>query len=809
MASDPVARARLLDDFWVGDWLVEPASGRLSREGTSVRLRPQLMDLLVCLASRAGRVVLKDDILEQVWPGQFIAESGLGRCMAELRHALQDDVQEPRFIETIPKRGYRLIAPVTSVERGSSAGGSVHPLAVSAPDDESPAFTTGAEAVVVEPSGAPLGAEYVDSPAARWTAGRGRRFVWIAVAASAVAATAIYIALISSRATPATLTDQDSLVLCFENHTGEAVFNGTLQFALAVHLGQSPFLRIISDEHVRQTLRLMGRPSDTALTSALAGEVCEREGARAMLVGSIARLGDRYVLGIEAVACPTGDSLAREQVQVDTKEEVLAGLGQIASRIRRALGESLASLERNDVPITQATTGSLEALRAVSLGDMERRRGRDEVAVTFYRQAVAFDPSFSLAYSHLGAALGWLWYANQRDEAITRAYQLRERTSLPERFEIEARYHQNVTNDFSRAIEALEALKRIHPRSSLTRRYLAQMYAMVGRHPEALTEALEAVRLEPNGSPEQFTLAQSYIHLNRFDEARKTAETAVARKIDSPSIHSILFDCAFIDGNAEAMDGELTRAAADPAARMLFLQFEAEAAVYGGKLREARSLLQRAGAIARERGDLEAAADLRLTEALYEALYGRPREVVLLVRDDLSVPSSVRAKVRVAVRLAFAGEIDRAAALLDDAEREPGHAAGEFWQDMRVAVRAMIENARGTPARAIEHLQPLLPSDLGTAYHFAPPVARGTAYLRAGNPTAAIAEFEKVLTHRGLDPSSEMVPIARLGIARAHALAGNIEASRRAYDGLLDSWAGADPDLPLLAVVRRERARLR
>ena len=778
MASDHAPNRPRLHPFTLGDWLVEPKSCHMSRGDAVVKLRPQLADVLVCLARRAGEIVLKEEILAEVWPGQYIAESGLSRCVAELRQILHDDAQEPRYIETIPKRGYRVVAPVVwVVAEADAAEGQVKPAPEAGPPAEG------------------------GTPKAPMRA-------WLAVAAAVVVVAAIIIALVLPRTARTVLTDQDSLVLCFENHTGETLFNGALQLALAVHLEQSPFLRVISDEHVRQTLHLMGKPPDTAFARPLAAEVCEREGARAMVVGSIARLGSRYVLGLEAVACRTGDTLARQQMQVNGKEDVLDGLGEIAKRMRQTLGESLASVERYAVPIARATTASLDALRAASLGDLEWGRGRAEAAVARYREAIALDPSFALAHARLGSPLVMLGYARQWEDALTRAYDLRERTSLPERLEIEARYHQGVTDDYGKTIEALEGLKRTYPRSSYARRGLAQTYALVGRYDEALVEAREAVRLEPDGSPEHTVLAQAYQHLNRFDEAKGTAAAAIARKIDGPGIHAVLFDCAFAAGDRAATDRELAWAAGDAGAEMLFLEYRAEDAIYAGQLREARSMLQRSEAVARQRGDEEGVANVRLTQALFEALYGRGATAVALVREVLSGPTTGKTRLRAAIRLALAGAGDQAAALLKDAEGKI-ELQGDSWRHVRSILRAIIENERGHPDRAIEQLQALVPLELGIDYDFLPVIVRGQAHLRAGNGGAAIAEFEKVLAHPGLDPSSEMIAIARLGIARGHALAGNIKASRAGYDTLLAQLREADPDLPILALARRERERLR
>jgi len=337
MASDPAPHVRRFDAFHVGDWLAEPSLCRLSRPGVSLRLRPQLMDLLVCLASRAGRVVLKDEFHEEVWSGQIVAESSLPRCMAELRQALGDPVQRPQYIDTIPKRGYRLIAPVNFVECPMSSTDSSG-MAIAPEEPASPkVIALSDQAQAAPPDGSVGVAGTVEQRPPAWTAIR----LWVAIAG--VLLVAVIGAATSWRRTPVVLADTLNLILYFENHTDEAALTGALQHALATQLEQSPLLRVVPERDVRQILRTMGRPPDAPLTPVLAREVCTRDGAKATVVGSIARLGNSYVLAIEATACRTGDTVVRELMSVNKREDVLDGLGTMALRVRRALGESLAA----------------------------------------------------------------------------------------------------------------------------------------------------------------------------------------------------------------------------------------------------------------------------------------------------------------------------------------------------------------------------------------------------------------------------------------------------------------------------------
>ncbi|RPJ53998.1 MAG: hypothetical protein EHM24_32255, partial [Acidobacteria bacterium] len=489
-----------LQPFTLGDWLVDPRACQISRGETTVKLRPQLVDVLLCLARRAGEIVLKEEILAQVWPGQYIAESGLSRCIAELRHVLQDDAQAPRFIETIPKRGYRLVASVAwPVPLQGETGWT--PVAGGAP----------------APDPAP---GEVPGEGAEWAAGNralhsSRHPRWAAVAlvllVGAAAATALLI-----RARPETvLTERDPVLLAFENRTGDRVFDEVIPLAMSIQLEQSPHLALLSPGRIGEVLQMMRRPADTAMTRLVGLEACERAGARAVIVTSIASLGRQYAVGLEAVACGTGEVLARRQVTADGKEQVLAGLQRAAVEIRAAVGEPEASLARYNVPIVEATTASLEALRALRQGDMARDRGELEAALGFYRQAVALDPDFALGCSRLGAILIPVGTEAESASVLDKAYSLRERVTLPERLEIEASYHHYRTGDRAKKTAALELLVRSYPRRALYRHTLAHEHVWTGNYERALAEAREAQRLEPNSAMAAFVLSRAYLCLGR------------------------------------------------------------------------------------------------------------------------------------------------------------------------------------------------------------------------------------------------------------------------------------------------------
>ena len=783
MAPDtpPVHR---LTAFTAGEWLVDPRACHMSRAGTTVKLRPQLVDLLVCLARRHGEIVLKDEIFAEVWPGQFIADSGLSRCVAELRQLLQDDVQEPRYIETIPKRGYRLIAPVTWM---------------SPPAPDAPA-TPAAQAVPATAGQAGAGPP------------KGRRRRASAAAAAVLLAAAIVAALVLTRTPAKVLTEQDNVLLAFENHTGDAVFDETVPLAMAIQLEQSPYLRLLSPGRTQETLRMMQRPPDTAITRAVGMEICERVGARALIVTSLASLGRQYAVGLEALACGTGRVLARRQVATDRKERVLRALQDAAVEIRRAVGEPAASLERYNVPIVEATTPSLDALRALRRGDLARNRGQVDVALGFYREAVALDGDFALAYARQAMA-DW---GVGRVAALQKAYALRERVTLPERLEIEVAYHQHVTGDSSRVFEALGLLIRSYPRRASAHRDLAREYLDAsGQYDAGLGEALEALRLEPDSAPTTAIAARAYVYGNRVAEAARLAERGLALSPASPELHFALFLCGVVGDDPALAARERAWAVQHPEVPD-FPDFEAEEAIKDGRLGEALGFLAREEAWASARSAeapheigrfSDIAARIRLRAARYEALAGFPARAMRRVEAELARRPGPMAKLDAATVAITAGRFDAAERLLEEVDREGQF--GQWGQTLARVNRALVVASRGRTREALDVLEPLRPYELGYRHGLEPLFARGWVHYQGGDWEDAKAAFETFLAHTTIDTGRKLLPHVQLALARTLARAGDEAAARGAYERFFDGWKNADPGLPVLLEARREHAALR
>jgi eukaryotic-like serine/threonine-protein kinase len=649
-------------------------------------------------------------------------------------------------------------------------------------------------------SGATLAASGAHTSAVRRPA--GNRHAWVG-AAAIIAAIAVVAFLLNSRRAPA-LTERDSLVLAdFVNTTGEPVFDGTLRQALAVQLEQSPYLHVVGDDSVRKTLRLMGRPPDERLTNPLAREVCEREGVKAMLAGSISSLGTNYVVNLEATSCRTGDSLAREQREAESREKVLSALGQAASSLRGKLGESLASIRKFDTPPEDATTSSLEALKAFSLGEEQRNKTGDLEAIPFYKKAVELDPNFALALARLGtihANIGEFWLGQEYHK---KAFALRERVSEHERFYIDHHYFGTVLGDARRHVETMELYRRTYPRDPTPVINLALEYSFLGEMEKALEVAQDAVRLDPSQPTAYEALVEAYVRLGRWDEARTVGQRAVAQKTDSNITHEFLYEIAFVQGDEAEMHGQVNWARGRPEeARMRAL--EAAVAAFAGRLKHSRELAQSARDMALRTELKGPAAGILSSVAGRELAAGDTVLAKQTTAEALAIQRR-RALMGAAQVFGLIGETVQAQRLADEAARQfpPSHTF--FHAIMLPSARAAIELGRNAPEKAIEALKPAVPYERG---RFLVPYLRGLAYLKAGHGSEAMAEFQRILDNRGWGPTNFFYPMAQLGLARAAALSGDVAKSRRAYQDFLALWKDADPDVPILIQAKAEYAKL-
>jgi eukaryotic-like serine/threonine-protein kinase len=634
---------------------------------------------------------------------------------------------------------------------------------------------------------------------------RNLKIIAPAVALVVIAAAALYF---RSQHTPK-LTEKDTLVLAdFANTTGDTVFDGALKQALTVQLMQSPFLSILPDERVRDTLRQMGRSQDEPVNKAVGREICQRANVKAMLAGSITRLGDQYVIGLDAVNCATGDLLASEQVQAETKERVLNALGKAASSLRGKLGESLASIHKYDTPVEEATTSSLEALKSYTLADEEGRRGKQLEAIPHLNRAIELDPNFALAYDELAGTYANLGESERSIEYQKKAYDLRDRVSERERFVTTATYHWVVTGDLDKEMETEELWAQAYPRDGEPLNNLAVDYGRsLGQFDKAITTGDQALRLNPHQTGVYAAMASAYLGLNRVDEARSISETGVAANPDDPGPRSSLYVVGFVQRDEAIMQREFDWGAHRRAGENWVLYLAAMGAMQRGQLQKARDLLGQALSASEASNLKEVSSFILADRALCEAELGN----LARARED-AAKSEALSRTRnngplLVLVLSLTGDSSHAQKV--SAELSQRYPSDTLLQSVYLPMaKAILESSPSSSAKSIETLQPTVRFEFGPEQGFLPIYVRGLVYLRAHQAHEAEGEFRRILDHRGVSPLAPEYVLARLGLARALSLQGDQAKARTAYQDFLALWKDADPDVPMLKEAKAEYAKL-
>jgi eukaryotic-like serine/threonine-protein kinase len=613
----------------------------------------------------------------------------------------------------------------------------------------------------------------------------------------------------SHRAKP--LTDKDTIILAdFDNRTGDAVFDDTLKTALGVSLNQSPFLNVLSDNKVAATLKRMTRPPDTRLTPDVAREVCQRADSKAYIAGSIASLGSQYVLGLKVVNCLSGDVLAQEQATAAGKEKVLDALGEAASKLRGELGESLATVQKFDVPLAEATTTSLEALKAYNMGKTIWYEKGSAPSIPFYKRAIELDPSFVAAYALLSQRYADLGQPSLALEYATKAYQLRDRVSEREKLVTSAIYF-SATGEIEKQAQTYELWEASYPRDAAQiSESLGNIYLEMGQHDKALAKYQEGIRLAPN-LISYTNLGGAYLCLDRLGEAKSTLDEALAHKLDAGSVRENLYILAFLQGDSAGMEQQLAWGAGKPGDEDLLLSMQSDTEAYYGRMTKARDVSRRATESAVRADAKETAAFWQVNAALREAELGHAALAKQGVAAALALAPGRDVKTVAALTLARIGEAPRAKALAEELEKDyPTNTLLKlYWLP---TINASIEISKGNSSRAIVDLEPAAPYELGVGGAFVgslyPAYVRGQAYLSAHNGTAAAAEFQKLLDHRGIVSNFVTGTLAHLQIGRAYAMQGDTEKARAAYKDFLTLWKDADPDIPILKEAKAEYAKM-
>ena len=766
-----------------GTFEVDFRERKLTKGGIRIRLQEQPFRILALLLEHSGALVTREEIRQQVWPQDLFVDfdAALNTAIGKLRAALSDSADNPRFLETVPRRGYRFVAPVSwSPELEKETPGPAKPQV------------------------------------------RKRHYLWYAIAALALAVAAAAGFWLFHRAAPK-ITAEDTIVLAdFVNTTGDASFDDSLQTALRLSLQQSPYFTMLSDGVIAKTLQQMTRPAGTRLTAEVTREVCQRAGSKAYLVGSISALGNQYVLGLKAVNCSDGDRLAEEQVFAASKEKVLDALGAAASKLRGELGESLASVQKFDVPLARATTPSLEALKVYSLAVKTFVEKGQSDSLPYFQRVVQIDPNFAAGYRGLGLVYSGLGQTDRAREYYAKAFQLQDRSSEWEKLAITGDYYMNVTGELDKAAQSHERWVELYSRNYGTLTTLGLIYALQGEYEKASETTRRSLTYEVSyGS--YANLASYKIALQQFDEAQRVINEAQGKKLDGLEFRNARYALAFLRADASGMAEQQKWFAGRPEEH-IGLSLASDTESFQGHLGVSRDLTTRAVASAIRADAKESGAVWLANAAVRDAAFGNPVEARKTAEQALKLaPTSPGIESEAALAFAMAGDRSQAESLAQDLNKR-------FPLDTQMqslwlpAIRTQLAVEEKNPTYILNDPQNVSPVEYGGLLFTINPTClyptyiRGNAYLAAGRGKEAAVEFQKILDHSGVVWNCWTGALAHLGVARANALqmttsqAADAEASRAraraAYNDFLTLWKDADPNIPVLKQAKVEYAKL-
>ena len=780
-----------------GPYRIDPNHRQLTRQMKSVPLQPKAFDILLVLVQNSERVVPKDDLMKAVWPDTFVEESNLAQNISVLRKTLGDAVGENRYVVTVPGRGYRFAEKVQVVAEDED---------VAAEPDELIVESHSRSRLVVEERAVPAQSLPGKRPGPRLG-------IALAIVLAMLVGAGVYFYLPRGPK----LSEKDTIVLGdFDNKTGDHVFDGTLRQGLSAQLEQSPFLNLLSDSRIAETLSLMTQPKDSRLSPELAREVCQRTASAAELNGAIAQIGARYLLTLHAVNCSTGESLGSAEAEASNKDHVLDALGKIATQIRGKLGESLASVQKYDVPPADVTTSSLDALHTYSLA-MKAVSMNFLTPIRIMQHAIEQDPNFAMAYARLGVMYVNIAETQQGAEAITKAYTLRDRVSEREKLYISTRYDQMVTGDLLAARKDYELFEQIYPRDPIPPANLGVICLHLGDFDKLFSFTQAAINLSPKTSDTHSSNEiLTYIFLNRFDEAKAMAVSGLKTFPDEPSYHSALYTIAFVQRDFAGMQREAQAYITNPTWGDSALNNEANSAGYFGQLAKGREFTRQAADAALKQQKKETPATYDAEAAIRDALAGNIAVAKQNVKIALALSRSKDVEAMSALALALAGDSRQATQLAIELDRQfPKNTILQlnYLPTIRAAEQLWNEDGKIDPAKAIEMLAPVTPYELGfTALEeglsLYPVYVRGQALLLAKNGSAAAIEFQKINQHPGIVQNEPIGALAYLGLARAYALSHNSAKAHAAYQDFFALWKDADSDIPILNQARAEYAKL-
>jgi DNA-binding winged helix-turn-helix (wHTH) protein/tetratricopeptide (TPR) repeat protein len=777
-----------------GSFEADLREGKLTKAGLRIRLQEQPFQILALLLERPGQLVTREEIRQKLWAQDTFVEfdDGLNTAVRKLRAALGDTADNPRFVETVPRRGYRFVAPVILPQELQRA--TTHSM----PFERSPQ--------VPESSQIPPGSQVRDGRKFRH-----QRFLW-SVAAIFLLATVGTAYWYLRRPAPR-VTAKDTIVLAdFENTTGEPVFDDSLRQGLEVGLEQSPALNVLSDRKTAVILKQMGHSPDERMTGRTAIDVCQRTGSKVTVQGSISSLGATYLIGLAAIRCDNDEPIAHEQLEVSRKEDVVDGLGKLIARLRERMGESMPSIRKYNAPLEQATTPSLDALKAYGAALSTWDQKGDWAAVPLFQRAIELDPNFAMAYGALATVYENLGETELARQAATKSYELRDRVTESERTSIEARYCLYVTGDLEKANEVYELAVQNYPESAGAFNHLGTSYEALGQYEKAVDSLREAMRLDPTRATTYSNLAADLLALNRGEDAEKVLAAADKQKFQTDFLLQVSYLKAFFRNDQEGMQHALLQSPDVQGAQPLLLSEQADTEAYFGHFQKARELSQVAAHLMQHDGDKESAAEYLAQAALRDAEVGASAQAREALAQAIKLGHGQDIKALEALTRARIGDLKQGQAISEELNRAyPSNTMlQKYWLP---TIRAEIDLRQGQWSKAIEDSDQAtsfesvrsLPLIVGTLY---PAYVRGQAYLEAGDGRKAGTEFQKLIDHRGLVLNFPLASLARLGRARAYSRAGDPAKAHELYQDFFQLWKDADPGLPLLQQAHSEDAKL-
>jgi DNA-binding winged helix-turn-helix (wHTH) protein/tetratricopeptide (TPR) repeat protein len=755
----------------------------LYKHGSKLRVRPQPLQVLNLLLSRAGDVVTREELRGRLWSTETFVdfEQGLNTSVKEIRAILNESAAEPRYIQTLPRLGYRFIAPVQLIELAVHSP-SAQPVTAAIPSTE----------------------RFHDAPP--------NRYIWPVVALMVLASAVVGFTYHRSHAFQ--LTSGDDVVLAdFVNTTGEAVFNDALKQGLHVGLEQSPMIQILSDRKSAAILEQMGRSPDQSMTGRVAVEVCQRTGSKVTVQGSISNMGTAYLIGLTAIRCDDGERIADEQVEARRKEDVIDALGKATSQLRSRLGESLPSIQKYNAPLEQASTHSLEALKAYGIALSKAETLGDLAAIPFFDRAIELDPDFALAYGQLAAIYGNQNQFELSRKNATKAYELRDRTTEVERLSIDAWYYFYVTGDLEKASKALEIMRQTYPEAPRSLNDLGTIYASLGSYDKAADLFRDSLRSDPMSATTAGNLAASLMALGRYDEAGAILEEARNKGLQTDYLLQVNYWLAFLRNDTAQMSLVLSLSTGVPGGHSVLLSVQANTEAYFGHFEKARLLSLAAAKQMEVDGQTEAAGLCFAQTAIREAEVGDFARARYFSSRALNLSHDQNVLELSALVLARAGDSLKATSIAEhlDADHPSDTFIQKYWLPI---IHAEMELRQGKASQAVDALNLVESLDWAAPEALEistllPPYARGQAFLGSDEGNKAVVQFQKLIDHPGMVVNFPLGALARLQIGRAYARQRATPKAKAAYQEFFALWKDADPDIPIFIDAKAEYANLK